>query len=63
MMTARKTPKTIADSVMYVRRRLRHRLRHAIVARLLPFIALQAVGLFLVLFIPELALWLPSLME
>ncbi|MBL4807928.1 MAG: TRAP transporter large permease subunit [Rhodobacteraceae bacterium] len=29
----------------------------------LPFIALQIVGLFLVLFIPELALWLPSKMD
>ena len=29
----------------------------------LPFIALQVVGLFLVLFIPELALWLPSMLD
>jgi tripartite ATP-independent transporter DctM subunit len=29
----------------------------------LPFIALQAVGLFLVLFNPELALWLPSILD
>ncbi|GGE32674.1 tripartite transporter large subunit [Primorskyibacter flagellatus] len=29
----------------------------------LPFIALQALGLFLVLFIPELALWLPSMLD
>lgn len=29
----------------------------------LPFIGLQAVGLFLVLFFPELALWLPSMLD
>ncbi|MEW5423310.1 TRAP transporter large permease subunit [Amorphus sp. 3PC139-8] len=29
----------------------------------LPFIALQTTGLFLVLFFPELALWLPSLLD
>jgi tripartite ATP-independent transporter DctM subunit len=34
-----------------------------IFAAVLPFIALQAVGLFLVLFFPELALWLPSLVN
>ncbi len=34
-----------------------------IFAAVLPFIALQAVGLFLVLFFPDLALWLPSLMD
>lgn len=31
-----------------------------IFAAVMPFIALQAVGLFLVLFFPQLALWLPS---
>ena len=39
-----KTPKTMAESVMYVRRRFRHRLRHAIFARLLPFIALPSAA-------------------
>lgn len=34
-----------------------------IFAAVLPFIALQAVGLFLVLFFPGLALWLPSLFQ
>jgi tripartite ATP-independent transporter DctM subunit len=34
-----------------------------IFAAVLPFIGLQAIGLFLVLFIPELALWLPSMLE
>lgn len=34
-----------------------------IFAAVLPFIALQALGLFLVLLFPELALWLPSLFE
>ena len=29
----------------------------------LPFIGLQAVGLFLVLFIPDIALWLPAAFE
>ncbi|MDN3722539.1 TRAP transporter large permease subunit [Roseibium salinum] len=29
----------------------------------LPFIGLQAIGLFLVLFFPELALWLPSMLD
>ena len=34
-----------------------------IFAAVLPFIALQAVGLFLVLFFPDLALWLPNLLD
>jgi tripartite ATP-independent transporter DctM subunit len=34
-----------------------------IFAAVLPFIGLQAIGLFLVLFIPELALWFPSMMS
>ncbi|GAB4531439.1 MAG: TRAP transporter large permease subunit [Roseibium sp.] len=34
-----------------------------IFSAVLPFIALQAVGLFLVLFFPEIALWLPGLFE
>ena len=29
----------------------------------LPFIGLQAIGLFLVLFIPDLALWLPAMLD
>ncbi|WAP66956.1 TRAP transporter large permease [Jiella pelagia] len=33
-----------------------------IFAAVLPFIALQAVGLFLVLFFPQIALWLPSML-
>mgnify|MGYP001953377326 CR=1 FL=1 len=34
-----------------------------IFAAVLPFIALQAVGLLLVLFMPPIALWLPQMME
>ena len=33
-----------------------------IFAAVLPFIALQAIGLFLVLFFPQIALWLPSML-
>ena len=43
MMTERKTPKMIAESVMVVRRRFRHRLRHAILARL-PFFMTPALS-------------------
>ncbi|MCB8836305.1 TRAP transporter large permease subunit [Aurantimonas sp. VKM B-3413] len=34
-----------------------------IFAAVLPFIALQAIGLFLVLFFPQIALWLPSVLN
>jgi tripartite ATP-independent transporter DctM subunit len=34
-----------------------------IFAAVLPFIGLQAIGLFLVLFFPDLALWLPNLLD
>lgn len=34
-----------------------------IFAAVLPFIALQAIGLTLVLFFPQIALWLPSLIR